>query len=115
MVSLAKKTAQEREDTNYDPEQDETEAGTAKKGQKKKEQPDPGLMMGTNIGDFLQPDGKQVEIELNKVRIDKEKTKGQIRGETSKVTDEAYRVTRTSTRNTPHTPRSLGRPQYVSS
>ena len=41
--------------------------------------PDPGLTMGTDIGEFLQPDGKQVEFELGKVRIGQEKTKGQIR------------------------------------
>ena len=35
--------------------------------------------MGTDIKDFLQPDGKQVEIELSKVSIYQEKTKGQIR------------------------------------
>ena len=32
-----------------------------------------------DIQDFLQPDGKQVEIELSKVRIDQQKTRGQIR------------------------------------
>ena len=85
MASPAKKTAEEREDTDYDPEEEESEAGTPKKGRKKKEQPDPGLTMGTDIEDFLQPDGKQVEIELNKVRIDQEKTKGQIRRKDPKL------------------------------
>ena len=66
-------------DTDYDPEEEESQSGTPKKGQKKKEQPNPGLTMGTDIENFLQPDGKQDEIELNKVRIDQERTKGQIR------------------------------------
>ena len=62
-------------DTDYEPEHVESEAGTPKKGRKKKEELDPGLTMGIYIEDFLQPDGKQVEIELDKVRIDQEKTK----------------------------------------
>ena len=57
-------------DTNHDPEESESETGTPKKGRKKKETPDPGLTMGTDIEDYLQPDGKQVETELDKVRID---------------------------------------------
>ena len=50
-----------------------------KKGQKKKETPDPGLTMVTDIEDHLKPDWRQVEVELDNVRIDQEKTKGQIR------------------------------------
>ena len=64
--------------TNYDPEEQKTENGTPKKGRKKKETPDPGLTMGTDIEDHLKRDGEQVPIELSKVRIDQEKTKGQI-------------------------------------
>ena len=79
MASAAKKTGEEPEDTNYDPEEGESETGTPKKGRRKKEKPDPGLMMGTDIEDFLAPHGKQVQIELSKVRIDQVKTKGQIR------------------------------------
>ena len=41
--------------------------------------------MGTNIEDFLQPDGKQVGIELNKVRMHQEKMKGHIRLEDPKL------------------------------
>ena len=66
-------------DTDYDPEESESDTGTPKKGRKKKETPDTGLTMGTDIEDYLQPDWKQVEIELSKVRIDQEKTKGEIR------------------------------------
>ena len=79
MASPAKKTAEEREDTDYDPETSGSEAGTPKKARKKKETPDPGLTLGTDIGDHLKPDGRQVEVELDNVRIDQEKTKGQIR------------------------------------
>ena len=79
MASPAKKTAEEREDTNYDPGTSGSEAGTPKKGRKKKEKPDPGLTLGTDIEDHLKPDGRQVEVELDNVRIDQEKTKGQIR------------------------------------
>ena len=75
MAGPAKKTGGEREDTNYDPEEEEKESSTPKKGRKKKEKPDPGLTMGTDIENVLQPDGKQVEIQLSKVRIDQEKTK----------------------------------------
>ena len=35
--------------------------------------------MDTGLDDYLQADGKQVEIELDKVRIYQEKTKGQSR------------------------------------
>ena len=72
-------------DTDYDPEESESETGTPKKGRKKKATPDPGLTMGTDIEDYLKPDGKQVEIELSKVRIDQEKTKGQIRRKDAKL------------------------------
>ena len=85
MASPAKKTAQGREDIEYDPGTSGSEAGTPKKGRKKKETPDPGLTMGTDIKDHLKPDGRQVEIELNNVRIDQEKTKGQIRRKDTKL------------------------------
>ena len=78
MASPAKKTAEEGEDTDFEPEDVESETGTPEKGRKKKEQPDPGLTMRTDIEYLLEPDGKQVEIELNKVRIEQEKTKGKI-------------------------------------
>ena len=84
MASTAKKTGEELVDTDYDPEESESEAGTPKKGRKKKETPDPGLTMGADIEDHLKPDGKQVEMELSKVRIDQEKTKGQIRRKDAK-------------------------------
>ena len=45
MASPAKKTAEERQDIAYDPEESESEAGRPKKGRKKKETPDPGLTM----------------------------------------------------------------------
>ena len=72
-------------DTDYDSEEEESDTGTPNKGRKKKETPDPGLTMGTDIADDLKPDGKQVEIELSKVRIDQEKTKGQIRRKDAKL------------------------------
>ena len=72
-------------DTDYDPEESESQTGTPKKGRKKKETPDPGLTMGTDIEDHLKPDGKQVEIELTKVGMDQEKTKGQIRRKDAKL------------------------------
>ena len=72
-------------DTNYDPEESELEAGTPEKGRKKKETPDLGLPKGTDIEDYLQPDDKQVEVELDNVRIDQEKTKGQIRRKDAKL------------------------------
>ena len=71
--------------TNYDPEESESEPGTPKKGRKKKETPGPGLTMGTDIEDHLKPDGKQMKIELSMLRIDQEKTKGQIRREDAKL------------------------------
>ena len=85
MASPAKKTAEEREDTNYDPGTSGSEAGTPKKGRKKKETPDPGLTLGTDIEDHLKPDGRQVEVELDNVSIDQEKTKGQIRRKDTKL------------------------------
>ena len=85
MASPAKKTAEEREDTNYDPGTSGSEAGTPKKGRKKKEKPDPGLTLGTDIEDHLKPDGRRVEVELDNVRIDQEKTKGQIRRKDTKL------------------------------
>ena len=56
-----------------------------KKGRKKKETPDPGLTMATDIEDHLKPDGKQLEVELDNVRMDQEKTKGQIRRKDAKL------------------------------
>ena len=85
MASPAKKTGEKLVDTRHDPEQSESQTGTPKKGRKKKETPDPGLIMGTNMENYLQPDEKQVEIELDKVRIDQEKTKGQIRRKDAKL------------------------------
>ena len=78
MASPAKKTAEEREDTDYDPGTSGSEAGTPKKGRKKKEKPDPGLTLGTDIEDHLKPDGRQVEVELDNVRIDQEKVGGWV-------------------------------------
>ena len=85
MVSPAKKTAEEREDIDHDPGTSESEAGTPRKGRRKKETPDPGLTMGTDIEDHLKPDGRQVEVELDNVRIHQEKTKGQIRRKDMKL------------------------------
>ena len=85
MASPAKKTSEELVDTDCDLEESESEAGTPKKGRRKKETPDPGLTMGTDIEDQMKPDWKQVEIELDKVRIDQEKTKGQIRRKDAKL------------------------------
>ena len=85
MASPAQITGEELVDSDYDPEESEWETGTPKKGRNKKETRDPGLTMGTDIEDYLQPDGKQVEIELSKVRINQEKTKGQIRSKDPKL------------------------------
>ena len=85
MASPAKKTAEEREDTEYDPGTSGSEVRTPKKGRKKKKTPDPGLILGTDIEDHLEPDGRQVEVELDKGRIDQEKTKGQIRRNDTKL------------------------------
>ena len=85
MASPAKKTAEEREHTDYDPGTSGSEAGTPKKGRKKKETPDPGLTFGTDIEDHLKPDGRQVEVEPDNVKIDQEKTKGQIRRKDTKL------------------------------
>ena len=41
--------------------------------------------MGTDIEDHLKRDGKQVEVELDNVRIDQEKTKEQIRRKDAKL------------------------------
>ena len=79
MQSPAKKKAQERGDEEYDSEEEESDAGTPKKGCKKKEEPHTGLTMGTDIEDCLKPDGKQVEVNLEDIKFDKEKKKGQIR------------------------------------
>ena len=84
-ASPAQKTAEEREDTNYDPGTSGSEAATPKKGCKKKETPDPGSTLGTDIEDHLRPDGRQVEVELHNMRIDQEKTKGQIRRRDAKL------------------------------
>ena len=85
MASPAKKSAQEREHTDYDPGTSGSESGTPKKGRKKKETPDPGLTLGTDIEDHLKPDGRQVDVELDNLRIDQEKTKGQIRRKDTKL------------------------------
>ena len=85
MASPAKKTGEKLVDTDYDPEESESETGTPKKERKKKETPDTGLTMGTDIEDHLKPDGKQVGIELSKVRTDQKKTKGQIRRKDAKL------------------------------
>ena len=85
MASPAKKTAEEREDTDYDPGTSGLEAGTPKKGRKKKETPDPGLTLGIDIEDHLKPDGRQVKVELDNLRINQEKTKGQTRRKDTKL------------------------------
>ena len=85
MASPATKTAEERKDTDYDPGTSGSEAGTPKKGRKKKETPDSGLTLGTDIEDHLKSDGRQVEVELDNVRIDQETTKGQIRRKDTKL------------------------------
>ena len=85
MASPDKKTAEEREDTDYDPGTSRSEAGTPKKGRKKKEKPDLDLTLGTDVEDHLKPDGRQVEVELDNMRIDQEKTKGQIRRKDTKL------------------------------
>ena len=74
-----------KKETDYDPGTSGSEAGTPKKGRKKKETPHPGLTLGTDIEDHLKPDGRQVEVELDNVRIDQEKTKGQIRRKDAKL------------------------------
>ena len=85
MASPVKKIAQERGNTDYDPGISKSEAGTPKKGQKKKKTPDPGLTMGTDIEDHLKPDERQVEVELDNVTMDQENTKGQIRRKDTKL------------------------------
>ena len=85
MASPATKTAEEQEDTDYDPGTSGLESGTPKKGRKKKETPDPGLTLGTDIEEHLKPDGRQVEVELDTVKLDQEKTKGQIRRKDTKL------------------------------
>ena len=72
-------------DIDYDQEESESEAGTPTKGRKKKEPPDPGLTMGTDIEDHLKRDEKQMQVVLDNVRIDQEKTKGQIRQKDAKL------------------------------
>ena len=84
------KNSQEREDTDYDPGTSGSDAGTPKKGRKKKEEPDPGLTLGTDIKDHPKPDGRQVEVELGNVRIDQEKTKGQIRRKDTKLLQKRF-------------------------
>ena len=85
MASPAIKTAEEPEDTDNDPGTSGSEAGTRIKGRKRKETPDPGLSLGTDIEDHLKPDGRQVEVELDNVIMDQEKTKGQIRRKDTKL------------------------------
>ena len=41
--------------------------------------------MDTDIEDYLHPNGKQVEVELDNVRINEKKTKGQIRRKDAKL------------------------------
>ena len=78
MQSPANKTAQERADEKYDPEDRQSDNGTPKKSRKKKEEPNPGLTLGTDIEDHLKPDGKHVEIDPEDITFDTEKKKGQI-------------------------------------
>ena len=85
MASPARKRAEERENTDSGPGTSGSEAETPKKGRKKKEKPDPGLTLGTDIEDHLRSDGRQVEAELDNVRIDQEKTKGDIRRKDTKL------------------------------
>ena len=65
--SAEKKKAQERRDEEYEPEGEESDIGTPKKGGKKKQEPDPGLTMGTDIEYYLKPDGKQVNVNLEDI------------------------------------------------
>ena len=67
MQSTGKKKAQERGDEEYDAEEEESEIGTPKKGQKKEEELDLGLMLDTDIEHYLEPDGKQVEVSLEEI------------------------------------------------
>ena len=85
MTSPAKNTAEEQKDIDYDPGTSGSEAGTPRKRRKKKETPDPGLTMGTDIEDHLKPEGSQVEVELDNVRIEQEKTRGHIRQKDAKL------------------------------
>ena len=85
MAIRYKITAEELEDIDYDPGTSGLEAGTPKKGRKKKETPDPGLTMGTEIEAQLKPDGRQVEVELDNVRINQGRTKRQIRRKETKL------------------------------
>ena len=71
--------AQEREDKEYDPEEGESDTGTPKKGRKEMEEPDLGLTLGTDIEDYLKPDGKHFEVNPEDIRFNTEKKKGQIR------------------------------------
>ena len=109
MASPAEKTAEEREDTDYDPGTSGSEAGTPKKGRKKKETPDPGLTLGTDIEDHLKPDGRQVEVELDNVRLHQEKTKGHIRRNDTKLLQKRIESLEAAPPNRPITRRSLGR------
>ena len=109
MASPAEKTAEEREDTDHDPGTSGSEAGTPKKGRKKKETPDPGLTLGTDIEDHLKPDGRQVEVELDNVRLHQEKTKGHIRRNDTKLLQKRIESLEAAPPNRPITRRSLGR------
>ena len=85
MASPAKKTAEERKDTDYDPGTSGSVPGTPKKGRKKKEEPDSGLTLGTDIQDHLKRDETQVEVELDNVRIHQEKAEEQNRRKDTKL------------------------------
>ena len=63
----------------------ESEAGTPKKGRKNKEEPGAGLTMGAHIEQYLQIQGKQVEIELDKIKISRLKSKGHIKRKDPKL------------------------------
>ena len=80
-----KKQPRNEKHTDYDPGTSGSETGTPKKGRKKKETPDPGFTTGTDIEDHPKLDGRQVEVELDNVRIDQEKTKGQMRRKDTKL------------------------------
>ena len=101
----AKETGMGLVDTDHDPEESESDTRTPKKGRKRKETPDPGLTMGTDIRDYMQPDGTQVEVELDNVRVDQEKTKGQMRWKHAKLRQRCIESLERS---------SMGRQQYVS-
>ena len=85
LLSLAKKKAQERGDEEYGPEEEESDVGTPKKGRKKKEEPDTGLTMGTDVEDYLKQDGKKVKANPEDIKFDEDKKKGHIRRKDPKL------------------------------